>query len=66
MANMPNPIQMQKYLSGVDYPAHRGDLLEQARQHGADSQVLDALGRIPDQRYDGPSAVSKAVADLRQ
>lgn len=65
MAKMPNPIQMQKYLSGVNYPAHRGDLTERARQKGAGKDVLDALARIPDRQYEGPSAVSKAVADLR-
>lgn len=62
MADKPNPIQLQKHLSGVDYPASREDLVNAARSHGADDQMLQALQAIPDRRYDGPSAVSKAVA----
>ncbi|HEX7127927.1 MAG TPA: DUF2795 domain-containing protein [Thermodesulfobacteriota bacterium] len=36
-----NPVQVQKFLSGVDYPAENTRLLETARQHGADRAVLD-------------------------
>ncbi|GGO10671.1 DUF2795 domain-containing protein [Microbispora bryophytorum] len=65
MADAPNPIQMQKHLKGVDYPAGKSDLIRTARDQGADDDVIDALDRIPDQQYDGPNAVSKAVAETR-
>ena len=55
---MSNPIQMQKYLSGVDYPASREDLVEHARSQGADEEVLRKLDAMPDRTYDGPNAVS--------
>lgn len=61
----PNPIQIQKFLSGVDYPVQRDQLVAHARSKGADKQVLDALHRIPDRRYDGPNAVSAAIGDLK-
>lgn len=54
----PNPIQMQKYLSGVDYPCGRDQLIEHARGKGADQQTLDHLHQIPDRTYNGPDAVS--------
>ncbi|MHA6794346.1 DUF2795 domain-containing protein [Pseudonocardia bannensis] len=59
-----NPIQLQKFLRGMDYPARRDELVRHAEQQGADQQVLDALRRIPDREYDGPNAVSAAVADV--
>ncbi|MEU7884962.1 DUF2795 domain-containing protein [Microbispora bryophytorum] len=65
MADAPNPIQMQKHLKGVDYPAGKSDLIRTARDQGADDDVIDALDRIPDRQYDGPNAVSKAVAEAR-
>lgn len=65
MTNVPNPIQLQKCLSGVDYPARPGDLMERAREQGAGQEALDALNRIPDRQYDGPNAVSKAVGELK-
>ncbi|XVQ88552.1 DUF2795 domain-containing protein [Microbispora siamensis] len=65
MADAPNPIQMQKHLKGVDYPASKSDLIRTARDQGADDNVIDALERIPDRQYDGPNAVSKAVTEAR-
>jgi hypothetical protein len=59
MADKPNPIEMQKYLGGVDYPAHRDDLVRHAEDKGADQEVLEGLKKIPDREYDGPNAVSQ-------
>ncbi|MCU1474381.1 DUF2795 domain-containing protein [Amnibacterium sp.] len=63
MADTPNPIRIQKFLSGIDYPASKDTIVETAKKEGADQRVLDALGRIPDGDYDAPTAVSKAVSD---
>jgi hypothetical protein len=60
----PNPIQVQKYLSGIDYPASKDDIVGTAEREGADDDVLDALRKIPDQEYDAPTAVSSAVSDV--
>jgi hypothetical protein len=65
MADKPNPIQLQKHLSGVDYPAKRDDLVNAARSQGADDSMVNALKSIPDREYDGPNAVSKAVTGNR-
>jgi hypothetical protein len=63
MNDTPNPIQIQKFLGGVDYPASREALLAKARDSGADDNVLQALEGIPDKEYDSPTAVSSAVSD---
>ena len=57
-----NPIELQKHLGGVDYPATRDELVKKAEQNGADSDVLEALRGIPDEEYDAPTAVTKAVS----
>ncbi len=59
----PNPIQVQKDPSGIDYPASKDDIVSKAEQEGADGDVLEALRGIPDGDYDAPTAVSKAVSD---
>lgn len=59
----PNPIQMQKFLGGLDYPAARDDIVEHARQKGADDDVLQHLQALPDRQYDGSNAVSKEFSD---
>lgn len=59
MAGNQNPVEMQKYLGGVDYPATRDALLEKAKSKGAPDDVLEHLRNMPDRRYDGPDAVSQ-------
>ena len=55
-------IKVQKYLSGVSYPASKKDLVQHARDNKASNDVLEALASMPDKEYDGPNEVSKAVA----
>jgi hypothetical protein len=59
----PNPIQMQKFLAGMDYPASKDALVEHARKKGADEEVLRKLEAMPDRTYDGPNAVSAEFAN---
>lgn len=49
-----NPIQIQKYLTGVNYPASKQDLLKHAKDQGADDNVQQMLQQIPDQQYQTP------------
>ena len=62
MADAANPIQIQKFLGGIDYPASKETLISRAKESGADSNVLDALQNIPDKEYDSPTDVSSAVS----
>ncbi|MGY1734039.1 DUF2795 domain-containing protein [Geodermatophilus sp. SYSU D01045] len=58
---MVSPIDLQKALKGIDYPASKEQILEHAK--GADKEVLDALQEIDDREYEGPSGISAAVFD---
>ena len=62
MSDTPNPIQVQKYLGGIDYPASRQTICDAAREAGAPADVVDALEAIPDREYEGPTGVSEAVS----
>ena len=59
-----NPIQIEKFLKGADYPASKADLLKRAQQNGADDQVRATLEQLPDQQFDSPADVSKAVGAI--
>jgi hypothetical protein len=63
MADAPNPIQVQKFLGGMDYPVDKQTILSTAKDKGADENVLRALESIPDGEYDAPTAISKAISD---
>ena len=58
---MVSPIEIQKALSGMDYPASKEAILRHAEQQGGNSEVLEALKKIDDREYEGPSGVSSAV-----
>ncbi|MDT9683963.1 DUF2795 domain-containing protein [Streptomyces sp. TRM76323] len=56
-----NPIEMQKNLGGVSYPASKDEIVRQAEEHGAGKKVMDALKSMPDKEYDSPAAINKEV-----
>jgi hypothetical protein len=60
---MVSPIDVQKALSGMDYPANKQQIVEHARKNGGGKDVIDALEKIDDREYEGPSGVSAAVFD---
>lgn len=62
MNDTPNPIEVQKYLGGMDYPASRDELVRTAEEKGATDEVLEALRGMDDKEYDSPAAVSKGIS----
>ena len=63
MTDTPNPIQVQKFLGGIDYPATRDELVAKAKDSGADADVVKALEGLPESDYDSPTAVSSAISN---
>lgn len=63
MANS-SPIEVQKFLKGVDYPATKEDLLEVARNNGAKKEILSILEDLKEDEFANPAEVSKAVGEL--
>lgn len=60
-----NPISVQKYLKGMDYPASKDELVDHAEEQGADKEVLDLLEQLPDdEEYETPADVSKAIGQI--
>jgi hypothetical protein len=49
-----NPIQVQKFLKGIDYPLTKRDLAERARQQGADDDVQRTIEQLPMDRFNSP------------
>ncbi len=58
-----NPIQLQKSLKGVKYPASKQDLLKASKDNQAADNVRAAIANLPDTRFQRPSDVSKAIRE---
>jgi hypothetical protein len=61
MNSQPNPIDVQRHLAGVDYPADRDALVQAAKDNGADDQLVQKLEQIPERTYSGPDKVTEAL-----
>jgi hypothetical protein len=58
-----NPIELQKSLKGVDYPATKEDVVSAARKNGADDEIMSALQNLSDKSFEKPTDVTKALSD---
>ena len=57
-----NPIELQKALGGVDYPASKDELVKNAEGKNADDGVLSFLRDLPDKNYETPADVNKEMS----
>ena len=62
MAMQIDPIDVQRHLEGVDYPASKQDLIAAAESNGAPQEVIEALQSVEKERFDGPTAVQEALS----
>ncbi len=58
-----SPANVATYLKGIDYPANKQDLLQHARQNGAEQDVVDVLERMPEQQYGNMADVRKGYGE---
>jgi hypothetical protein len=56
-----SPIEIQKALGGVNYPAEKEGLIKNAEKKYANDDVLSALKDLPDKKYESPADVNKEV-----
>ena len=60
-----NPVEVQKHLKGVDYPADKQELIQHARQQKADQDVISLLEQLPDnQQFESPTDLNKALGEI--
>jgi hypothetical protein len=57
------PVQVQKYLKGMDYPATKQQLIEHAKQHEATDDVITMLEEMKGNKFNTPADVSKGLKD---
>ncbi|MFE1295142.1 DUF2795 domain-containing protein [Streptomyces sp. NPDC058731] len=56
-----SPIDLQKALSGMDYPTDKQHLVDVARRNNADEKIVSRLDGLREDHFDGPNEVQKAV-----
>ena len=56
-----NPIEVQKHLKGMNYPASKDELVSTAEDNGADDDLLEQLRGVSKSQFTGPDDVMEAL-----
>ena len=59
-----NPVEVEKSLKGMNYPAKKNDLIKHAQQQGATQDILETLKDLREENFNSPVEVSKAVGEV--
>lgn len=59
-----NPVQVQKFLKGVDYPTDKDDLVRTAKDQGADENVINTLQNMQMEDFNSPNDVTEAIGKM--
>lgn len=57
---------VERAIRGIDFPADRNDLIEQARSNKAKTDVINILKNLPRNKFKSPIDVSKAFGEERK
>jgi hypothetical protein len=60
-----NPIEIQGYLKGLNYPANKEAVVARAKESHAPQSILDILNRLPSREYSRPTEISSALGKLK-
>lgn len=44
-------------LGNISFPAHKEEIISEAQAQGSSGEVLEALGKLPDQKFDNADEV---------
>jgi hypothetical protein len=54
-----SPIEVQKSLKNMNYPANKEDLVKHAKDRDASDKVMQDIENLPDKEYTSAADVSK-------
>jgi hypothetical protein len=61
-----SPSNVARYLSGIDFPARKADLINHAKRNGAEDEVLQTLEELPEGEYQDMAEVMQGYGEARQ
>lgn len=57
--------EIEKYISGIDFPCDREALIERARGNKAPREVLEIMEQFSAQDYNSPIDVSRQMSEVK-
>ncbi len=59
-----SPAIVEKYLSGMHYPAEKQKLIDNAQNKGAPRDVIDLINKLPKKTYTSPIDITKEIGKI--
>lgn len=56
-----DPIDVQRHLAGLNYPAKKDEVIASAEENGAPQELIEALQALAEEHFDDPSEVQAAL-----
>jgi hypothetical protein len=60
-----SPIEVQKFLAGLNYPVSKDELAQTARNEGAPEHLVQLIHRLPGDRFQSPAEVMTAYGNMK-
>lgn len=57
--------EITKSLKGINFPVGKDDLIQHARDNGADEEIIGMIEEMPDDEYGSMSDVMSAFGDMQ-
>ena len=52
-----SPVQIEKYLGGLEFPAIKREIVEKVKSNTDDQSVISMVENLPDQKYNSPNDI---------
>lgn len=60
-----SPSNIARFLSGMDFPVKKEDVVKHAKGLKADNEILDVLKQIPEREYGNMADVMKGLGEVK-
>ncbi len=61
MATKVNPVEVEKVLSGINFPTSKQDLINYAKGKNAPKEVISALNSLPSREFSNSADISGEI-----
>ena len=57
--------KVQEILKSVNFPASKQDIINKAKEKGADNNIISMLGKLTDKKFQSPKDVMDEVSKIK-
>jgi hypothetical protein len=57
--------KVQEILKNVNFPASKQDIINKAREKGADNNIISMLDKLTDKQFQSPADVMNEVSNIK-